>query len=151
MKSTLYVSKFEEDLEVGHNAEQKVLKLLQTQYPSARILDGYCKEMDIFVPETVKGYEVKQDFKSEHTGNFVVEISMYDKPSGLMTSKAHAWIFVTPSQYVFVERERIRDCIIENNLQFVNFVGNGDTVAKDAYLIKKEMLFKYAYKILDYE
>jgi len=149
VKSTLYVSKFDEDLEVGHNAENKVLKLLQTQYPSARILNGYCKEMDIFVPETVKGYEVKQDFKSEHTGNIVVEVAMYDKPSGLMTSKAHAWIFVTPSQYVFVERERIKDCIIENNLQFVNFVGNGDTVAKDAYLIKKDLLFKYAYKIVN--
>jgi len=149
VKSTHYVSKFEEDLAIGQNTEQKVLKLLKTQYPSAFAIDVYCKEMDIFVPEIVKGYEVKQDFKSEHTGNFVVEISMYDKPSGLMTSKAHAWIFVTPSQYVFVERERIRDCIIENNLQFVNFVGNGDTVAKDAYLIKKDLLFKYAYKIVN--
>jgi len=142
---------FAEDLAVGQNTEQKVLELLKTQYPSAFVINVYCKEFDIFVPEKLRGYEVKQDFKSEYTGNFVVEISMYGKPSGLMTSKAHAWIFVTPSQYVFVERERIRDCIIENNLQFVNFVGNGDTVAKDAYLIKKEMLFKYAYKILDYE
>ena len=142
---------FAEDLAVGQSTEQKVLELLKTQYPSARILEGYCKEMDIFVPEKLRGYEVKQDFKSEHTGNFVVEISMYGKPSGLMTSKAYAWIFVTPSQYVFVKRKRLRDCIIENNLQFVNFVGNGDTVAKDAYLIKKEMLFKYAYKILDYD
>ena len=50
------MSKFQEDLEIGHSTEQKVLKLLQTQYPSARILDGYCKEMDIFVPETGKGY-----------------------------------------------------------------------------------------------
>ena len=53
---------------------------------------------------------------------------MYGKPSGLMTSKAHAWIFVTPSQYVFIEREKIKDCIIENNLQFVNFVGNVKSV-----------------------
>lgn len=151
MKSTHYVSKFEEDLEVGHNAENKVLKLLQTQYPSARILNGYCKEMDIFVPETVKGYEVKQDFKSEHTGNIVVEVAMYDKPSGLMTSKAYAWVFVTPNQYAFIERDRIKDCIIENNLQYKTFVGNGDTEAKNAYLIKKELLFDYAYKILNYD
>ncbi len=142
---------FEEDLEVGHNAEQKVLKLLQTQYPSAFVIDVYCKEFDIFVPETAKGYEVKQDFKSKYTGNFVVEIFMHGKPSGLMTSKAHAWIFVTPSQYVFVKRERIKDCIIENNLQFVNFVGNGDTESKNAYLIKQELLFKYSYKIVNYE
>ena len=148
MKSTHYVSKFEEDLAVGQNTEQKVLKLLQTQYPSAFVIDVYCKEFDIFVPETAKGYEVKQDFKSEYTGNIVVEVAMYDKPSGLMTSKAHAWVFVTPNQYAFIKRDRIKDCIIENNLQYKTFVGNGDKEAKNAYLIKKELLFNYAYKIL---
>ena len=142
------MSKFEKDLEVGHNAEQKVLELLKTQYPSAFVIDVYCKEFDIFVPETAKGYEVKQDFKSEYTGNIVVEVAMYDKPSGLMTSKAHAWVFVTPNQYAFIKRDRIKDCIIENNLQYKTFVGNGDKEAKNAYLIKKELLFNYAYKIL---
>jgi AAA+ superfamily predicted ATPase len=76
---------------------------------------------------------------------------MYGKPSALMTSKAEAWVFVTPSKYAFIERERIKDCIIENNLQFKTFVGNGDTVTKNAYLIKEELLLSYAYKILNYE
>jgi hypothetical protein len=138
-----------EEIRKNHNDAKR--ELIQTQYPSARILDGYCKEMDIFVPEIVKGYEVKQDFKSEHTGNIVVEVAMYDKPSGLMTSKAFAWVFVTPNQYAFIERDRIKDCIIENNLQYKTFVGNGDTEAKNAYLIKKELLFDYAYKILNYD
>ena len=142
---------FDEDLKVGQRVEQDVLKLLQTQYPSAFIVPGYCKEMDIFVPEILKGYEVKQDFKSKYTGNLVVEISMYGNPSALMTSKADTWVFVTPSKYVFIARERIKDCIIENNLQFKTFVGKGDDEAKSAYLIKEELLFSYAYKILNYE
>ena len=141
---------FDKDLAIGQNTEQKVLKLLQTQYPSAFVISVYCKEFDIFVPETAKGYEVKQDFKSKYTGNFVVEIAMYNKPSGLITSKAHAWVFVTPTKYAFVERERIKDCIIENNLQYKTFVGNGDTESKDAYLIKEELLLGYAYKIINY-
>ena len=145
------MSKFEEDLAIGHNAEQKVLKLLQTQYPSAVIIPGYCKEMDIYVPEKHKRYEVKQDFKSEHTGNIVVEIGMYGKPSALMTSQDDTWVFITPNQYAFIERDRIKDCIIENNLQYKTFVGNGDTEAKNAYLIKKKLLFDYAYKILNYD
>ncbi len=142
---------FKEDLEDGHNAERDVLKLLQTQYPSAVIIPGYCKEMDIYVPEKHKRYEVKKDFKSKYTGNLVVEIGMYGKPSALMTSQADTWVFVTPNQYAFIERDRIKDCIIENNLQYKTFVGNGDTEAKNAYLIKQELLFKYAYKIVNYE
>jgi len=145
------VNTFEEDLEDGHNAERDVLKLLQTQYPSAVIIPGYCKEMDIYVPEKHKRYEVKKDFKSKYTGNLVVEIGMYGKPSALMTSQADTWVFVTPNQYGFIERERVKDCIIENNLEYKTFVGNGDTVSKNAYLIKQELLFKYAYKIVNYE
>ena len=139
---------FDEDLEDGHNAERDVLKLLQTKHPSAVIIPGYCKEMDIYVPEIHKRYEVKKDFKSKYTGNLVVEIFMYGKPSALMTSKADAWVFVTPYKYAFIERERIKDCIIENNLQFTKFVGKGDTEPKSAYLIKEGLLFNYAYKIV---
>ena len=142
---------FKEDLEDGHNAEQDVLKLIKAQYPSARILEGYCKEMDIFVPENGKSYEVKKDFKSKYTGNLVVEIAMYGKPSALITSKAQTWVFVTHTKYIFIARDRIKDCIIENNLQFKTFVGNGDTEAKDAYLIKEDLLLPYSYKILNYE
>ena len=46
---------FKEDLKVGQSAEQDVLTLLQTKYPSAFSIKGYCKEYDIFVPEISKG------------------------------------------------------------------------------------------------
>jgi len=140
---------FEEDLIIGQSAEKDVLKLLQTKYPGAFIIEGYCKEYDIFVPETSRGYEVKKDYKSKYTGNIVVEVFMFGKPSALMTTKAHAWVFVTPSKYAFIERERIKDCIIENNLQVKTFIGKGDTKPKNAYLIKEDLLFSYAYKIIE--
>ncbi len=70
---------FDEDLKDGHNAEREVLNLLKTKYPCAVIIPGLCKEMDIYVPEIHKRYEVKKDFKSKSTGNLVVEISMYDR------------------------------------------------------------------------
>ena len=74
---------------------------------------------------------------------------MFGKPSALMTTKAHAWVFVTPNQFTFIERERIKDCIIENNLEVKTFVGKGDTEPKNAYLIKEDLLFSYAYKIIE--
>ena len=145
------MSKFEEDLEIGHNAEQKVLKLLQTQYPSARILDGYCKEMDIFVPETGKGYEVKQDYKSKYTNNLVIEVAMFGKPSALMTTKAHVWVIVTHDEYIFIKPDRIKDCIIQNALPQLQFTSRGDTSPKKAYLIDKDLLMRYAYEVLNKE
>ena len=37
----------------------------------------------------------------------------------------------------------IKKCITENNLTYKKFVGRGDTKQKKAYLIKKELLYKY--------
>ena len=86
---------FDEDLEDGHNAEREVLNLLKTKYPCAIIISGRCKEMDIYVPEIHKRYEVKKDFKSKYTGNLVVEIAMYDKPSALCpSSKSSSNVFI---------------------------------------------------------
>ena len=145
------VNTFQEDLRTGKIIENDVLSILKQKYDSAFIIGGYCKEYDIFVPEISKGYEVKQDYKSKYTNNLVIEVAMFGKPSALMTTMAHAWVFVTPNQFTFIERERIKDCIIENNLQVRTFVGKGDTEPKNAYLIKEDLLFSYAYKIVKYE
>ena len=80
---------FSEDLEVGHKSEKIILQIIQKKYPQAYMVEGYFKEYDIWIPEIHKGVEVKQDYKSEHTGNIVVEIEMYDKPSALMATGAY--------------------------------------------------------------
>ena len=140
---------FKEDLKTGQMIERDVLSLLHTKHPSAFIIQGYCKEYDIFVPEISKGYEVKQDYKSKYTNNIVVEVSMFGKPSALMTTKAHVWVFVTHTEYAFIKPERIKDCIVENNLQMKTFTSKGDTASKNAYLVDKDLLFGYAHKIVN--
>jgi|TARA_R110000796_G_scaffold155937_1_gene272502 hypothetical protein len=144
-----HTNTFEEDLKSGQIIEEDVLKLLKNRYPSAFIIKGYCKEYDIFIPEISRGYEVKQDYKSKYTGNIVVEVSMFGKPSALMATKAHVWVFVTHYKYAFIKPERIKDCIIENNLQMKTFTSRGDSNPKDAYLIKEDLLFSYAHNVID--
>lgn len=139
---------FETDLQSGKIIESDVLKLIQQKYPQAFGIEGYCKAYDIFVPETSQGIEVKQDYKSKYTGNIVVEIRMNNQLSALSTTKAHYWVFVTHECYVFIKPERIKDCIIQNNLDMKTFTSRGDTSSKDAYLIKKKMLFSYAEKTI---
>ena len=56
------------------------------------MIDGYCKEWDIYIPELDEGVEVKSDQKSKHTGNIVIEIEFNGKPSALATTKAKYWV-----------------------------------------------------------
>lgn len=143
------MSQFQESLVEGQRAEQSVLDILKAKYPTAFIIKGYCKEYDIFIPEISKGYEVKKDYKSKYTGNLVIEVEMFNKPSALMTTKAHYWVFVTQDEYIFIKPERIKDCIIQNNLPQRQFIGNGDTEPKKAYLVKKDLIMKFSDKIIN--
>ena len=139
---------FETDLQTGKKIEADVLALIQRKYPQAFGIKGYCKAYDIFVPETSQGIEVKLDDKSRETGNIVVEVRMDNKLSALSTTKAHYWVFVTHYKYAFIKPERIKDCIVLNNLDMKSFTSRGDTSSKDAYLIKEDMLFSYADKVV---
>jgi hypothetical protein len=139
---------FNTDLETGKKIESDILDLIKLKYPQAFGIDGYCKAYDIFVPETSKGIEVKLDFMSSETGNIVVEVRMNGKLSALSTTLAHYWVFVTHYKYAFIKPERIKDCIVQNNLDMKTFTACGDTSSKDAYLIKEDMLFSYADKVI---
>ena len=84
---------FKEDLLVGQEVEALVLERIKKKYPKAYSIEGYCKEYDIWIPELNYGIEVKQDAKSNYTGNIVIEIEMFNKPSALITTKAKYWVF----------------------------------------------------------
>ena len=136
-------SVFTKDLEVGKTYENKVLHIIQKKYPKAYLIDGYCKEWDIYIPELEKGVEVKSDRKSLYTGNIVIEIEFDGKPSALITTKADWWVIYDGIKYNWFTVNNIKKCIKENNLRSKRFVGRGDTKEKKAYLIKKEILYKY--------
>ena len=137
------IQTFKRDLKRGKHHENIVLNYIKAKYKNAYIKDGYCKEYDIFVPEMNFGVEVKSDEKSKYTNNIVIEIEFNNKPSALMTTKAKYWVIYDGYSYNWFLTDKIKDCIKDNNLKYVEFIGKGDTKSKKAYLIKKEVLYKY--------
>ena len=134
---------FKRDLQRGKHHENIVLDIIKSKYSKAYIKDGYCKEYDIYVPEMNFGVEVKSDEKSKYTNNIVIEIEFNSKPSALSTTKAKYWVIYDGYNYNWFLTEKIKECIKDNKLNYVQFVGKGDTKSKKAYLIKKEVLYKY--------
>lgn len=139
---------FYRDLSAGKVVEQKVLEIVKTKYPEAHIVDGYCKDWDIYIPEIGKGIEVKSDQKSQHTGNIVVEIEFHGKPSALSTTKAYRWFFYTGNEIIITSPARLRNMIQDYKLYPATFTGKGDKHAKKAYLVKQHLIEKTAIKII---
>ena len=136
-------NKFKEDLIVGQEGESLVLNQIKKKYPKTYSIEGYCKEYDIWIPELNYGIEVKQDAKSNYTGNIVIEIEMFNKPSALITTKAKYWIFYDQKKFVIIEVRDIYNCILQNQYKYVEFVGNGDNEKKKAFLVNKKLLYSY--------
>lgn len=134
---------FYRDLARGKQLEEEVLSIIKPKYPSAYIKDGYYKEWDIFVPEVGVGVEVKSDEKSKYTGNIVIEVEFNGKPSALSTTKADYWVIYDGYKFNWFKPSKIQECIDSNNLRVARFIGKGDDKYKKAYLIKKELLYKY--------
>jgi len=137
------IETFYRDLQEGKRIEEIVLKQIKIKYPNSYIEKGYFKEWDIFIPELNFGVEVKSDRKSKYTGNIVIEIRFNNKPSALSTTKSKYWVIYDGYDYNWFLVKDIKKCIKDNNLKYHNFIGKGDTKYKDAYLIKKELLYKY--------
>ena len=133
---------FQQDLSRGINIENKLLEIIRKKYPSASLIHKY-KGYDIWIPETNKSIEVKYDPMSNQTGNIVIEIEMFDKSSALITTKADYWVFYDDNKFVSIKPMNIVNCIFLNKLIYKEFVGNGDTKSKKAFLVPKEILFKY--------
>lgn len=135
------MNSFLEDLEVGLSIEEKLIRHIRNKYPSASPVHAY-KGYDIWIPEISKSIEVKYDPMSNETGNFVVEIEMFGKRSGLMSTKADYWAFYDEHKCYLLTPMDIVFCIFNNRLQYREFVGKGDTESKKAFLVPKDSLEK---------
>jgi hypothetical protein len=135
-------SAFSKDLQRGLEVEKYVLERTRKKYPCATLINAF-KGYDIWIPEIHKSIEVKYDPMSKETGNFVIEIEMYGKPSALMASTADMWIFYDDEVYFVISRDNIIKCIFDSKLQYKEFTGAGDTKSKKAFLVNKQTLFKY--------
>lgn len=134
---------FETDLTAGKSVEDILLEKIKTKYPKAERFEGKCKPFDIYIPETNIYLEVKSDQKSQHTGNIVIELEMFGKPSGLNSTKSDYWVIYTGVEWLWLRPQRIWECVSINMLKPVQFVGKGDSVAKTAYLVPLELLKNY--------
>lgn len=134
------MNSFNTDLDRGIAIEHRVLAIVQKKYPSASFVNSF-KGYDIWVPETHKSIEVKYDPMSNDTGNVVVEIEMNGKASALITTTADYWVFHDDHVFVIMKPMSIVNCIFQHKLQYVEFVGEGDTASKKAFLIPKKWLF----------
>ena len=140
---------FKDSLVIGHKSEDAVCAKINKKYPKAYVKQGYCKGYDIYVPETDKKIEVKQDKKSNYTNNIVVEIEMPPgTPSALSTTKSDYWVFDDGEIYIWITPDTLRQVI--KPFKPVKFVGKGDNKEKLAYLIKKDIIKRNALKVDKY-
>jgi len=140
--------KFNDSLSSGKQSENIVLKMVQNKYPKAYIKEGYHKEYDIMIPEINKTIEVKKDFKSKYTGNVVIEMEMNNRPSGLQATTADWWVFhLDEQEIVWITLKRLKDMIEFGGYKLVEFIGEGDEISKQAYLIPKKDLYIQSNKI----
>ena len=139
---------FNNCLHMGKSAEDMVCGKIKKKYPKAHVIQGYCKGYDIFVPETNMKIEVKQDKKSNFTGNIVIEIEFNGRPSALSTTEAHYWVFDDGEKYMWITPDILRQII--EPMRPVSFVGNGDNKSKLAYLVKKDIIINNCLKVDKY-
>ena len=95
---------FDKDLKRGIIIEDFVLTKIQKKYPKAHRIDGQCKAFDLWIPELKQGIEVKYDPMSNKTGNIVVEVEMFGKPSAFMTTKASHWVFYDDNNFLSINK-----------------------------------------------
>jgi len=133
---------FHQDLERGKAIERKALEVIRKKYPSASLIEAF-KGYDIWIPELHKSVEVKYDPMSNETGNIVVEIEMSGKASALITTTADYWLFYDDHVFMLIKPMSIVNCIFQEKLTFVEFVGNGDSSRKKAFLVPKHLLFQH--------
>lgn len=128
----------------GKNLEQYFLLLLRKIFPSAVLVKDKFKYYDIWIPEIDKTIELKGDLKSNETDNLVIEVEHYNKPSGISTTKANYWVFFD-GRFIWTEVDSLKQVI--KSFTPVRFIGRGDTIAKQAYLVPKDMIIDISFKI----
>lgn len=138
---------FNKSKKVGDIIENEILKKIQRKYKNAFIDDRGKKfsDWDIFIPEINQGIEVKGDYKSKLTGNLVIEVEMYDKPSALSITKATYWVIVDGFRMIWIKPIEIYRFIEKKQYRRTSFVGDGDIVTKYAYLISHNDFVLYVY------
>lgn len=146
MKETFVI-----DLEEGKKVEIEIVKKLQLKYPKTYGIEGKNSKLDIFIPEINKKIEVKQDFESNNTNNYIIEVTFDGKLSALSLTESDYWVIVDGYRMCWIRPLEIYRCVEQNRLHPYELKGKGDSKYKEAYLIKRLMFMKYCEKIIQIE
>ena len=138
---------FLNDLNTGRKYENQILQNIKLKYPCSSLIDKHFKDYDIFIPETNVKIEVKCDFRSKDTGNIVIELFMFNKPSALLVTKANYWIIYTGDEYLWITPNKIFECLLLNNVNSTSITGRGDQKSKQVCLVKFNLLKNYCLAI----
>jgi len=107
---------FDKKLEEGDDFENHVIDYLQSNgVTSAVKIPGYFPDYDIFIAKTETKIECKNDKRADETGNLFIETSCNGKESGIFKTKAHYWFIRYDGKGRLYEKEKIIQCIKDNN------------------------------------
>jgi len=143
--------KFEDDLETGMIAEARILSKVQGRYPLAFQMQGKVKAFDIFVPEVMRGIEVKNDSKAHETGNVFIEYECDGCGSGITTTLAHTWVYCTKEKEYWIPVEALRNYIEESKPRTWLNQPDGAVTVVGAYIIPLLEVEVISEKIFNYE
>jgi hypothetical protein len=137
---------FHDDLERGLDAERQFLAKLQKKYPCAVIVNAH-KGYDIWIPEIGKSVEVKADYESKKTKQWLIEVQMSGKPSGLVTSTADVWVFTDGEKWLSVAKNDLIAHILMTGYLLQQTTGFGDKNSKLCYFIPNVVMESLCQKI----
>ena len=89
-------------------------------------------------------YEVKTDELSLKTNNLFIEFESYKKPSGVIISKSHYYIFCNTIDYYLIETQKLKEIL--NNIENKKIVCTKNTFTY-GFLVRKEVIFIHCKKI----
>jgi hypothetical protein len=140
----VYDPKFNRSKKTGDVGELKVLALIRQKYSLAYRIDGKVGGYDIVIPEVEKFVEVKYDVDSIITGNYFIEVEIDDELSGLSITTADYWAITNASDTVYIQPDRIWECISDHKIKLKPFKNAGVEDKKRAYLVPIDKLKPYA-------
>jgi len=142
-----FANDFDSTLKVGNEREREIMSFLRQRGHVPIPIPGYFKGYDFFLANTKQAYEVKQDWKCQHTGNLVVEVAFGGKPSGLSTTLADWWVFHTGYSYIFIRPDTLRN-LLKGRIP-AKFIAKGDEKEKTAHLIQVAQVNDVAEKVVE--
>lgn len=127
-------------LKAGEKLELELLPHLQKYFPKAYKIEGNYKFADLVVPELDNLLiEVKQDLKSDHTGNLAIEYQFRGQNSGLASTKALVWIMADKEKFYAFSVEKLKS-FLRANWEYLKKVEGGDDMDSKMVLVKKKDL-----------